>query len=47
MLGGCSITRDTEKYLREAGEWSSIDLRQPDGEPDYQVIPHVIGILQK
>lgn len=47
FAGGCSITRDTEKTLREVGHWSSVDLIQPDPEPAYQVLPHVIGSLVK
>ena len=47
FLGGCSITRDTERWLREAGDWSKIDLKQPEAEPSYQVIPHVMGVLVK
>ncbi|KAB8288462.1 hypothetical protein EYC80_010127 [Monilinia laxa] len=47
FLGGCSITRDTEKSLREVGKWSKIDLKQPAGEPSYKVLPHVMGILEK
>jgi hypothetical protein len=47
FLGGCSITRDTEKWLREAGSWSKVDLKQPELEPDYKVLPHIMGVLQK
>ncbi|ESZ90681.1 hypothetical protein SBOR_8928 [Sclerotinia borealis F-4128] len=46
-LGGCSITRDTEKSLREVGKWSKIDLKQPAAEPSYKVVPHIMGVLQK
>jgi hypothetical protein len=47
FLGGCSITRDTGKWLKEVGPWTKVDLKQPPLEPDYQVVPHVMGILQK
>lgn len=47
FLGGCSITRDSEKWLREAGTWSAFDLRQPADEPSYKVLPHVSGVLIK
>ena len=47
FLGGCSITRDTEKWLRAAGTWSKVDLKQPELEPSYQVIPHVMGVLTR
>lgn len=47
FLGGCSITRDSEKWLREAGPWSVVDLSQPEGEYSYMVLPHVAGVLTK
>ena len=47
FLGGCSITRDSEKWLREAGTWSKVDLSQPDDEPSYTVLPTVGGVLTK
>jgi len=47
FLGGCSITRDTEKWLLAAGDWGSISLKQPEVETKYQVIPHVLGVLVK
>ena len=47
FLGGCSITRDTEKWLREAGKWREVDLTQPPTEPYYQVVPHAMGVLKK
>ena len=47
FLGGCSITRDSGKCLREAGTWHKVDLRQPEGEPSYMDLPHVTGILTK
>jgi hypothetical protein len=47
VLGGCSITRDTEKSLKSAGSWSKVDLSPPDDETPYQVLPHIQGILMK
>ncbi|KUJ15870.1 S-adenosyl-L-methionine-dependent methyltransferase [Mollisia scopiformis] len=47
FIGGCSITRDTGKWMREAGNWSKVDLYQPDDEPSYNVLPHVMGTLTK
>ncbi|QSZ36838.1 hypothetical protein DSL72_006721 [Monilinia vaccinii-corymbosi] len=47
FLGGCEITRDTEKSLREVGKWSKIDLKQPAEEPSYKILPHVMGVLEK
>lgn len=47
FLGGCSITRDTGNWLNEVGPWSKVDLKQPESEPAYQVVPNIMGILQK
>jgi hypothetical protein len=47
FLGGCSITRDSAKWLREAGTWSKVDLREPEDESSYAVLPHVSGVLTK
>jgi len=46
-LGGCSIRRDTDTYLREAGDWSKIDLKHPEDEKYYSVLPHIMGFLTK
>ncbi|RFU29797.1 hypothetical protein B7463_g6539, partial [Scytalidium lignicola] len=45
FFGGCSITRDTEKWLRESADWSSINLKPPIDEKRYQIIPHTMGSL--
>ena len=47
FLGGCSITRDTGKWLKEAGPWSKVDLKQPEDETPYDMVPHVMGVLTK
>ena len=47
MIGGCELQRETEKWLREAGPWSDIDLEHPDEEPWFSTLPHVIGVLTK
>ena len=47
FIGGCSITRDTVRWLKEAGNWSKVDLVQPEDEPPYQIIPHIMGVLTK
>lgn len=47
FLGGCSITRDTEKWLKESGTWTDVDLYQPHDEPSYHVLPHTMGVLTK
>jgi hypothetical protein len=47
--GGCSITRDTGKMLKESGSWSEVDLKQSDDEikSQYHCIPHLMGVLTK
>ncbi|KAL2133007.1 hypothetical protein VTI74DRAFT_980 [Chaetomium olivicolor] len=47
IIGGCEMSRDTEKWLKEAGPWSEIDLCQLEGEPWYFTMPHTIGVLTK
>ncbi|KAH8820860.1 S-adenosyl-L-methionine-dependent methyltransferase [Xylogone sp. PMI_703] len=47
LFGGCSITRDTEKWLRESADWSFVSLKAPVDEKSYQVIPHTMGTLVK
>jgi hypothetical protein len=47
LVGGCEMTRDTEKWLKAAGPWSNVDLRMLEGEPWYFTMPHLIGVLTK
>ncbi|ROV94514.1 hypothetical protein VMCG_08174 [Cytospora schulzeri] len=47
LLGGCQLCRNTPKMLREAGPWTNIDLGQPDSEPWYHPLPHILGTLTK
>ncbi|KAM3075013.1 hypothetical protein ACMFMG_007526 [Clarireedia jacksonii] len=47
FLGGCSITRDTERSLKKAGAWSKVDLAPPVDEPSYKILPHIKGSLEK
>jgi hypothetical protein len=46
-IGGCSITRDTARWLKEAGTWSKVDLKQPVEEPTYAIVPNRLGVLTK
>lgn len=46
-MGGCQLCRDTPKMLREAGPWTEIDLGQPESEPWYHPLPHILGTLTK
>ncbi|KAL2071725.1 hypothetical protein VTL71DRAFT_12960 [Oculimacula yallundae] len=45
--GGCSLTRDTGKWLKEAGSWQKVDLVQPSDEAFCHVVPHIMGVLTK
>ncbi|GAB7346478.1 hypothetical protein MBLNU457_5168t1 [Dothideomycetes sp. NU457] len=47
FFDGCSITRPTDEWLLQAGEWESADLKPGDDETKYDVIPHAIGTLVK
>lgn len=47
FVGGCSITRDTPRSLKEAGSWSKVDLKQPEEELPMSVLPHIMGVLTK
>ncbi|KAI0406455.1 S-adenosyl-L-methionine-dependent methyltransferase [Xylaria palmicola] len=47
FIGGCELCRPTEKTLREAGPWASIDIGQPPSEPWYHSVPHILGVLTK
>ncbi|KAJ4403193.1 hypothetical protein N0V82_010693 [Gnomoniopsis sp. IMI 355080] len=47
FIGGCELCRNTPKTLIEAGPWSKIDLAQPEGEPWYHPLPHILGTLTK
>ncbi|CZS87911.1 uncharacterized protein RCO7_00908 [Rhynchosporium graminicola] len=43
--GGCSLTRDTRKWLKEVGSWEKVDLVQPEDEAFCHVVPHIMGVL--
>ncbi|KAM0712099.1 hypothetical protein Q7P37_011193 [Cladosporium fusiforme] len=47
LLDGCNLQRDTEKILREAGEWESIQLGPDAREDAFESLPHVVGRLVK
>ncbi|KAF8543633.1 S-adenosyl-L-methionine-dependent methyltransferase [Trichophaea hybrida] len=47
MFAGCNVDRDTERMLRECGEWESVELERPKGEMKWDVIPHIVGKLVK
>ncbi|CAC9887356.1 unnamed protein product [Aureobasidium pullulans] len=47
FFDGCDITRPTDKWLREAGDWEEISLRAGEGEGPYDTIPHSLGTLIK
>lgn len=44
FLGDCCLNRDTERALRSAGEWESVDLDRWFGRT---VMPYISGVLVK
>ena len=46
-MGNCNLIRPTGDYVRDAGEWSSVDLKGVEEEDPWLVIPHVAGRLVK
>ncbi|KAI4756968.1 S-adenosyl-L-methionine-dependent methyltransferase [Aureobasidium sp. EXF-3400] len=47
FFGGCDITRPTDDWLREAGDWEEVSLRAAEGEGPYDTLPHSLGTLVK
>jgi len=47
FLDGCSLTRDTERMLLQAGSWDAVDLGPGSCEGRFSQLPHVVGCLQK
>ncbi|KAI7183564.1 hypothetical protein D0869_04530 [Hortaea werneckii] len=47
FFNGCDITRPTDEWLLQAGEWQEVKLRPGEGEGPYDTVPHVIGHLVK
>jgi len=47
FLDGCSLTRNTEDLLLQAGEWKSADLRPGSKEGRFNQLPHTVGCLVK
>lgn len=47
FLGGCSIRRDTEKWMKEAGSWSKFDVKAPEDVFWYHMLPHIMGVAMK
>lgn len=47
FLNGCDITRPTDEWLLQAGEWEKVELRPGAGEGPYDTVPHVTGHLVK
>lgn len=46
-LTGCNLNRPTEAWLRQLGNWSSIELQGDPSESNIDVIPHAYGRLVK
>jgi hypothetical protein len=47
FFGGCDITRPTDQWLRDAGDWEEVALRAGEGEGSYHTLPHSLGMLVK
>lgn len=47
FFNGCDITRPTDEWLLQAGDWEEVKLRPAGGEGPYDTVPHVIGTLTK
>jgi SAM-dependent methyltransferase len=47
FFGGCDITRPTDQWLFEVGDWEEVELRAGEGEGPYNTIPHSLGTLVK
>ncbi|KAF4981608.1 hypothetical protein FZEAL_2620 [Fusarium zealandicum] len=47
VMGSCRLCRATGKTLTEAGPWEKIDIAQPEGEPRFELLPHVLGTFTK
>ncbi|KAF8451502.1 S-adenosyl-L-methionine-dependent methyltransferase, partial [Terfezia claveryi] len=47
LLGGCELNRKTDEWLKQAGEWRSIELEGSNRATWYAVMPHFLGRLVK
>ncbi|KAK5168003.1 uncharacterized protein LTR77_006570 [Saxophila tyrrhenica] len=47
LLDGCTLDRDTEQMLRNAGQWDSIAIGPDPKDGYFETLPHTIGRLVK
>jgi len=47
FFNGCNITRPTDEWLLQVGDWEEVNLRPGPGEGKYDTLPHVMGTLTK
>lgn len=47
FFDGCSITRPTDEWLLQAGEWESVNLKPGIDETVFDTLPRTIGVLVK
>jgi hypothetical protein len=47
LLDGCSLTRDTEAVLKNAGAWESATIGADPREGYFESLPHTTGRLIK
>jgi len=46
-MDGCTLTRPTDEWLLQSGDWESVDIRAPANEGPWDTIPHAYGKLVK
>ncbi|TQV95012.1 Methyltransferase type 11 [Cordyceps javanica] len=47
VMGGCTLCRSTLQNILAAGQFSEVNVAQPEGEDGFEVIPWVMGVLKK
>jgi len=47
FVGNCQLTRETESYLRGAGEWAKFSLENNREDAMWGLFPRVWGVLEK
>lgn len=47
LMGGCNVNRDTGRYVREAGPWTTVELGRGQNEVGWEMLGHAVGRLVK
>ena len=45
LFGNCHLDRPTGDFVLAAGQWEKVDVRLPEQDDPWLVIPHVSGKL--